>query len=146
MSRRLDVLKAVKDLIAAALPNADVIGLDNDDAIPTRPTPGGRVIVRSGDPGEPEIDLCPLTYNFEHEIPLELTGWRDGEKTSEEVLDEMMVPIGAEIERDRSLGGLCTWVEARSPLTDDVFLEGASPEDRADLVIVATYATTNPLT
>lgn len=146
MSRRLDVLKAIKDMIAEALPNADVIGLDNDDAIPTRPTPGGRVIVRSGDPGEPEIDLCPLTYNFEHEIPLELTGWRDGGKTSEVVLDVMMMAIGEAIEEDRTLGGLCTWMEARSPLTDDVFLEGAAPEDRADLVIVATYATTNPLT
>lgn len=146
MSRRLDVLKAVKEMIALALPNADVIGLDNDDAIPARPTPGGRVIVRSGDPGEPEIDLCPLAYNFEHEIPLELTGWNAPDKSSEEVLDEMMVPIGAAIEQDRTLGGLCTWMEARSPLTDDVFLEGATPADRADLVIVATYATTNPLT
>lgn len=146
MSRRLDVLQAVKALIAAALPGANVLGLDNDAAIPARPTPGGRVIVRSGDPGEPEIDLCPLTYNFEHEIPLELTGWNTPGRSSEAVLDAMMVPIGAAIEQDRTLGGLCTWIDARSPLTDDIFLEGATPEDRADLVIVATYATTNPLT
>lgn len=146
MSRRLDVLQAIKAMIAEALPNADVLGLDNDDAVPTRPTPGGRVIVRSGDPGEPEIDLCPLTYNFDHEIPIELTGWNDPELSSEALLDAMMVPIGAAIEQDRTLGGLCTWLEARSPLTDDIFLEGATPEERADLVIVATYATTNPLT
>lgn len=146
MSKRLDVLQAVKELVATALPNAEVLGLDNDAPIPARPAPGGRAVVRAGDAGEPEVDLSPLTYNYEHEIPIELTAWRNPNVASEEILDTMMGAIGTTIEADRTLGGLTTWLEARSPLTDDIYFEDAAPHERADLVIVATYATSNPLT
>jgi len=145
-SRRLEVLQGVKALAQRALPGSDVVGLDNDAAVPARSTPGGRVIVRSGDAGEPEVDLSPLTYHYEHEIPIELTGWRDPNLSSEDILDGMMTAIGQEIERDRTLGGLTTWLEARSPLTDDIYFDGAPAEHRADLTIVATYSTLNPLT
>jgi hypothetical protein len=145
MSKRLDVLQAVKALIQRALPTSDVIGLDNDSPVPARPAPGGRAVVRSGDAGEPEVDLSPLCYNYEHEIPVELTGWRDGDLYGEELLDALMERLGEVIEQDRTLGGLCSWLEARSPLTDDIYFEGAAPQQRADLVIVASYSTPNPL-
>lgn len=146
MSRRLDVLAAVKSLVATALPGAEVQGLDNDSPIPQRPAPGGRAIVRSGDAGEPEVDLSPLTYNYEHQIPIELTAWRDLSLSGEQILDTMMAAIGARIEADRTLGGLTSWLEASSPLTEDIYIAGAAPEDRADLMIVAHYSTPNPLT
>jgi hypothetical protein len=146
MSKRLDVLQAVKALVTAALPDAEVLGLENDAAIPARAIPGGRAIVRSGDAGEPEVDLSPLAYNYEHEIPIELTGWRDDDASNEEILDTMMAAIGGQVEADRTLGGLTYWLEARAPLTEDIYVSQSAPEGRADLVIVASYTTSNPLT
>jgi hypothetical protein len=144
-STRLQVLKAVKALVAAALPDADVVGLDAAAAKPDRIGPGGSVVVRAGDPGDPEVDLSPLTYNYEHEIPLEIGAYESGSATSEEVLDAMMRAIGAAIEADRTLGGLCTWLEATAPETDDFDAPGAVAGRWAEPKLVASYATRSPL-
>ena len=145
MSKRLDVLKAVKALVQAALPSAQVIGLDGEEAAPDRIPPTGRVIVRSGDPGGPEVDLSPLTYNYSHPIPVEIAAYESGSLASEEVLDDMMGRIGAGLAADRTLGGLCDWIEADAPLTDDIYASGARPPRSADLVITAAYSTPDPL-
>lgn len=146
MSKRLDVLAAVKAMMGTVFPGAEVLGLDGDDAAPTRVGPLGRVIVRSGDLGEPEVDLSPLMYNWQHRIPIEVSAYESSSLTSEEVVDSMLEEIGVAIEADRTLGGLCDWVEPTAPLTDDIYVDGAKPPKGADLDLVAIYATSNPLT
>lgn len=145
MSRRLNVLKAIKVMIQGALPGAEVIGLDGDEAAPARISPTGRVVIRTGDPGDPEVDLSPVTYNWTHRIPIEVAAFQSGGLTSEEALDVMLVAIGGAIIADRHLGSLCDWLDVIAPETDDLFVEGARPPRGADLLIVASYATTNPL-
>jgi hypothetical protein len=150
MSRRLEVLQAVKDLVVRALPGAQVIGLEGDDEAPVIVPDCGRVIVRSGDPGEPEVDLSPRTYWYEHRIPLEVTAYRSAGRSSEEALDEMLTAIGAEVDADRELGGLAIWTDTEAPTTEDLIaLERDRPAGRspriADLVIVPTYGTRSPL-
>jgi len=150
VSRRLEVLQAVKDLIRIALPGATVIGLEGRSEAPTVIPDAGRVIVRSGDPGEPQVDLSPRMYWYEHRIPLEVAAYRSGARTSEEALDDMLVAIGDAVESDLSLGGLCCWVEITAPTTDDLLaLERDRPSGRpasaADLMLVASYGTRSPL-
>jgi hypothetical protein len=141
MSKRLDVLTAVKALVAAALPDAEVLGLDGDEAAPDRISAGGRVIVRSGTPGDPEVDLSPLTYHYEPEIPIEVASSTGDEDT----LDAMTGAIGRAVQADRTLGGLVDWLDATAPLTDDVYLAGATPARGAVLSIIAAYSTSDPL-
>lgn len=145
MSRRLEVLEAVKAMAEAALPGADVKGLDAEDAKPTRIGAGGLVVVRSGDPGEPEVDLSPLRYNWEHEIAIEVGAYESGAATSEQVLDAMLSALGAAVEADRTLGGLVEWLEAKAPDTEDFETVGAVAGRWADLKLVAHYVTTDPL-
>lgn len=146
MSKRLDVLAAVKSLAQAVFPGADVLGLDGQDAAPGRVGPLGRIVVRSGDVGDPEVDLCPLVYHYEHRIPVEVVAYETPGTTSEQVVDGMLVLLGGALEGDRTLGGLCDWIEATAPSTDDIYVEGARAPKGADLVIVASYSTSNPLT
>jgi hypothetical protein len=145
VSKRLYVLAAVKALVQAALPGAQVLGMDGKDAAPTRVPPNGRVVVRSGEPGEPEVDLCPPVYHYEHRIPIEVDGYQTTVRTGEEVIDEMMGKIGAAVEADRTLGGLCDWLEPTGPNTDDIYVEGANPARGGDFDLVASYSTTSPL-
>lgn len=145
MSKRLDVLTAVKALIAAALPGVDVKGLDNRADKPDRIPPNGLGIVRAGDPGEPDVDLCPPTYHFRHQIPVELAAYQSTAQTNAQVIDTMMGHIGTAIAADRTLGGLCDYLEALAPGTDDVGANGAATAAGADLVLVAHYSTTDPL-
>lgn len=141
-SKREAVVAAIKVLIAAALPIAEVKrNLSKPERIPA----SGLVVVRDGDPGEPEVTLSPLTYHFEHRIVLEIAAPEIGATPREVTLDAMLRAIGAAVAADRTLSGLCDWIEAQAPATDDAEAMGAAPVRFALLTIVAAYATSDPL-
>lgn len=141
-SRREQVLAAVKTLLAGALPNADV---KRNQAKAERIGPGGSVIIRDGEPGEPEVDLSPLRYHYMHRIPLEIAVYESATLTREERLDQVLSAIGGAVEGDRTLGGLCEYLEAEAPSTDDLEVMGALAGRWADAAIVAHYTTPSPL-
>lgn len=141
-SRREEVLEAVKGLIAAALPGAKV---ERNAAKPERIPSGGLVIIRDGDPGDPEVTLSPLTYIYTHRIPIELAVLAAVPLTREQALDATLVAIGVAVAADRTLGGLCDFIEPEAPSTDDLEATGTIAGRWADAVVVAIYATANPL-
>ncbi len=145
MSQRLDVPIAVKALVAAALPASDVLGLDGADAAPTRIGPNGRAIVEEGDPGPAEMDLSPPTYNYQHQIPLQLAAYPSGGLTGAQVIDGMLGAIAAKITADRTLGGLVDYLDAQASGSADEQIDGAQVARIADVTIVAIYSTTHPL-
>lgn len=146
MSKRLDVLIAVKQLIELALPGAKVLGLDGKEAPAATIPATGMVVVRTGDPGEPEYTLSPLTYYYEHRIPIEVSTAPAPGVSSEETLDAMLVAIGEGIAADRTLGGLCDWLDTTAAGTEDIYAEGGGQPPRgADIMLIASYSTRNPL-
>ncbi len=142
MSKREQVLDAVRALLSSALPTADV---RRNLAKPERIPPGGLVVVRDGDPGEPEVMLSPLVYVYSHRIPIELAAYETSSQSPEQVLDEMLGAIGVAVSGNRTLGGLCDFIEAQAPSTDDVETAGARSGRWADAAIVAVYGTPDPL-
>lgn len=146
MSKRLDVLKAIGTLAQAALPAADVVTIDNDAVAPTKLAPGGRVVIRSGDPGDPEMTLGILTYSYSHRIPIELDAYPSGSQSREEVLDAMGVALGAAVEADRMLGGLVEFLDLEAMTTDDIYTSGAQAARSGNLALIADYTVSNPLT
>lgn len=139
-----EIAEAVKALIAAALPAADV--RRNQDK-PAHIGPGGMVILRDGDLGEPvAVDLSPLTYNYEWRLPLEVAALKSDTLTSAQVLRQLLLPpIGAAVAADRFLGGLVEFLEVEAPALDDLEVPGSSPGQWADAAIVVHFSTTNPL-
>ena len=114
------------------------------DVLPERIPPSGLIILRDGNPGEPEVTLSPLTYFYEHRAELEVviqsgTG-RDA------LFDALTASIGTVLAADRTLGGLCDWVEAEAPEPVDLPIEGAAALKAAVIIVVLHYATTDPLT
>ncbi len=145
MSKRLDVLQAVKALVAAALPGVDVKGLDNEAPRPARISPTGLAIVRDGSPGEPDVDLSPVRYHYDHTIPLEVTANGSPNKSAATALDELLASLGAAIAADRQLGGLVNWLDVYEPDVDDIVGEGTGTSKGAELAIIASYSTDTPL-
>ncbi len=88
-SKRETVLGAVKALVASALPGAEV---KRNLAKPERIPPGGLVVIRDGDPGEPDVTLSPVSYLYTHRIPVEIAAFESATLTREEVLDGMLPP------------------------------------------------------
>lgn len=143
-SKRAQVQAGVRALIAAAVPLAEVKGLDAAP-FPERIPAQGLAIVREGDPGQPEVDLSPVTYHWEHAIPVEVAAIAGGGKTAAAALDTMLAAIGAAVAADRTLGGLCDWIDVLEPSIEDIAAAGTSPAKGAELSILASYSTTTPL-
>ena len=111
--------------------------------LPERIPATGLIILRDGNPGDPEVILSPLTYFYEHRAELEVviqagTG-RDA------LFDALTASIGAALAADRTLGGLCDWVEAEAPEPVDLPIEGAAALKAAVITVVLHYATSDPL-
>ena len=107
------------------------------EVLPERIPGTGLIILRDGKPGEPEVTLSPLTYFYEHRAELEVviqagTG-RDA------LFDTLTADIGAVLTADRTLGGLCDWVEAEAPEPVDLAIEGAASLKAAVVPIILHY-------
>ncbi len=145
MSKRLEVLVAVKAMLTTALPGVDVQGLDGADAAPERIGGNGRAYIEAGDPGRPEIDLCPVTYYYQHQIPITLDAPARGNLSAEQAVDAMTDQIAAAIVSDRFLGGLVDYLDASAPPANDDYTAGSAIIGSASVVITASYSTPHPL-
>ncbi len=85
-----------------------------DEVLPERIPAAGLIILRDGQPGEPEVTLSPLRYHYQHRAELEIVVKADNGRAS--VFDTLIAAIGAALEADRTLGGLSDWVEPEAPL------------------------------
>ena len=113
------------------------------DVLPERIPASGLIILRDGKPGEPEVTLSPLTYFYEHRAELEVVIQAG---TGRDVLfDALTASIGAALAVDRTLGGLCDWVEAEAPEPVDLPIEGAAALKAAVIIVVLHYASPDPL-
>ena len=113
------------------------------EMLPERIPPSGLIILRDGKPGEPEVTLSPLTYFYEHRAELEVVIQAGAGRDA--LFDALTASIGAVLAADRSLGGLCDWVEAEAPEPVDLPIEGAAALKAAVIIVVLHYASPDPL-
>jgi hypothetical protein len=114
-----------------------------DEVLPERIPAAGLIILRDGQPGEPEVTLSPLRYHFQHRAELEVVVQAGTGRAS--AFDDLIAAIGAALEADRTLGGLCDWVEPEAPASVDLPVEGAAALKAAVIAVVLHYTTTGPL-
>ena len=114
------------------------------DVLPERISATGLIILRDGKPGDPEVTLSPLTYFYEHRAELEVV--IQSRSGRDALFDALTASIGAALAVDRTLGGLCDWVEAEAPEPIDLPIEGAASLKAAVITVVLHYATQDPLT
>ena len=113
------------------------------DVLPERIPATGLIILRDGNPGEPEVTLSPLTWVYEHRAELEVVIQAGSGRDA--LFDALTADIGAVLASDRTLGGLCDWVEAEAPEPVDLPIEGAAALKAAVITIVLHYSTADPL-
>ncbi|GHC33325.1 hypothetical protein GCM10007291_37930 [Gemmobacter nanjingensis] len=112
------------------------------DVLPERVPTAGLLILRDGEPGEPEVTLSPLAYHYQHRAEIEAVV----QCTDRDVaFDTLCASVGATIAADRTLGGLCDWVEAEAPRPVDLAVEGAANLKAAVIPVVLHYSTADPL-
>ncbi len=112
------------------------------EVLPERVPPAGLLILRDGEPGEPEVTLSPLTYHYQHRAEVEAIVQGADRDLAFDILCES---IAAVISADQTLGGLCDWVEADAPQPVDLPVEGAVSLKAAVIPVMIHYSTANPL-
>jgi hypothetical protein len=152
---RETILTALHALLSA-LPATALRG----DVLPERVPTAGLLILRDGEPGDPEVTLSPLRYHYQHRAEIEAvvqgearsaqqmqgsSGPLQGSNARDATFDSLCAIVGAAIAVDRTLGGLCDWVEAEAPRSVDLAVDGAASLKAAVIPVVLHYSTADPL-
>lgn len=136
-TKRETILQAVVSALQSHVPRAL-----RGDVLPERVPAEGLLILRDGEPGEPDVTLSPLRYHYQHRAEIEAVvqgAARDA------AFDTLTASVGAALSADRTLGGLCDWVEAEAPRPVDLPVEGAASLKAAVIPVVLHYSTADPL-
>lgn len=139
MTPRETILTALADLLRT-IPHVPVL---RGEVLPERIQPPGLMILRDGNPGEPGVTLSPLTYHYQHRAELEVIV--QSSTARDTFFDGIAAQISAVISADRTLRGLCDWVEAEAPEPVDLPIEGAAAIKAAVIPIILHYATSDAL-
>ena len=137
------VLQALFAVLNTGKPPGSV--LLRNSVLPERVPAAGIAILRDGEPGEPEVLLSPTLYIYEHRADLELVVDLATPALRDAAFDAWKTAVGAVLASNRSLGGLCDYVQGEAPSPVDIAGEGSDGMKAATLGIVLTYQTSDPL-
>jgi hypothetical protein len=105
----------------------------------------GLVVLRDGDPGEPEETLSPLSYWWEHRAEIVVQVQRIGGADRDAVLDGLLVALGEALMVDRTLGGLVEMLTVGAPSMDTEPVQGAAAIKSVIVPVTLEYETASPL-
>ncbi len=124
------------------IPGATV---QRSEVLPERVPAGGLVILRDGEPGEPEVTMSPLQYHWRHRAEVEVIVQGKTPADRDAAFDALAAAIGTALAADRTLGGLCDWVEPEAPQPVDLPVDGAQALKAAVIPVTLHYVTADPL-
>ncbi len=137
------VLQALHAALAASLPAG--VTLARNAGLPARVPAVGMMILRDGDPGEPEFLFSPPLYVFEHRAEVDLIVEAGADAERDAAFDALKLALGAAIAADRTLGGLCDYVLGEAPAPLDLPVEGAEGLKASTVGIRLSYGSDDPL-
>jgi hypothetical protein len=140
-SRREQVLAALFDRLQGIAPAT----AKRNAALPQAVPAGGLVILRDGDPGEPDVSLNPRTELYSHRAEIEAFVTQPASGGGDAVLDALLSEIGATLAGDRSLGGLAEHLFCSAPEISVLAIEGAVPILAARITVTIEYLVSDPL-
>jgi hypothetical protein len=140
-SKRERVLAAVFGRLSAI---ADAT-VKRNEALPQAVPADGLLILRDGDPGEPDVTLNPRTEFYAHRVEIEAFVTQPTGGSGEAALDALLAEIGTALAVDRSLGGLAENLTLGAPETSVLAIEGAAPILTARVTVTIEYLVSDPL-
>ena len=96
----LDALKALLETVPDAI-------VERNSALPRKVPDGGLIILRDGDPGEPEQALGGFTHGYyQHPVEIEVCAEEGAAAARDAAFDDLLQQIGFALDADTTLGGL----------------------------------------
>ena len=116
-----------------------------NEPLPTKMPETGLIILRDGDPGEPEVILSPTRFVYQHRAEVEVLVQQADQAERDAALDTLLVAVGDALSGDPTLGGKVDIVRPGSPELLQETIEGAPTIKAALIPVFLEYITLNPL-
>jgi hypothetical protein len=141
-SKPEQVLEGVKALLET-IPDAVV---ERNSALPEKIPDGGLIVLRDGDPGEPEQALGGFggTY-YRHAVEIEVYVEEGDGAARDTAFDDLLQQIGAALEAAPTLGGFAFGLTYGRPEPSIEAVAGAPAIKSATLIVTVDYESSAPL-
>jgi hypothetical protein len=113
--------------------------------LPTKVPAEGLVILRDGDPGEPEVTLSPPRYHYQHRVEIEVLVQHVEQAQRDLALDALLGTLAQALDGQTTLGGLVDYLHIETPEFLSETVEGAPTIKAAVVPVILEYSTSNPL-
>ena len=135
----LDALKALLETIPDAV-------IQRNTVLPEKVPAGGLIILRDGDPGEPEQPLGGFgsTY-YQHAVEVEVYLEEGDAAARDAAFDALLQQIGMALDADPTLGGLAFGLTYGRPEAAIEAVAGAPAIKSSTLSVTIDYETDAPL-
>jgi hypothetical protein len=122
------------------------VTVERNSVLPEKIPDGGLIILRDGDPGEPEQALGGFgsTY-YQHAVEVEVYVEEGDAAARDAAFDALLQQIGAALEADPTLGGLAFGLTYGRPEPSIEAVAGARAIKSATLTVTVDYETSAPL-
>ncbi|MCW5700086.1 MAG: acyl-CoA transferase [Rhodospirillales bacterium] len=141
-SKAEQILDALKVLLET-VPGAKV---ERNKALPEKIPASGLIVLRDGDPGEPEQALGGFAgAYYGHRVEVEVYVENGDAAARDTAFDLLLQEIGTALEADPTLAGLAFGVTYGRPAADVEAIEGAAAIKTGTLAVVVDYETDAPL-
>jgi hypothetical protein len=141
-SKAEQVLQGIK----ASLETVPGATIDRNSGLPEKVPAGGLIILRDGDPGEPEQALGGFeSAYYQHEVEVEVYVEEGDAAARDAAFDALLQQIGVALEADPTLGGLAFGLTYGRPEPAIEAIAGAPAIKSATLTVTIDYATDTPL-
>ena len=141
-SRAEQVLGALKGLLETV---SDAV-VDRNSVLPEKIPDGGLMILRDGDPGEPERALGGFdNAYYQHAVDIEVYVDEGDAAARDAAFDDLLQGIGVALEADPTLGGLAFGLTYSRPEPSIEAVAGAPAIKSATLSVTIDYETDAPL-
>ena len=116
-----------------------------NEPLPTKVPAEGLLILRDGDPGEPEVTLSPTRYHYQHRAEIEALVQHGDQAQRDAALDALLGTLAQALDVQTNLGGLVDYLHIETPDFLSETVEGAPTIKAAVVPVILEYSTSNPL-
>jgi len=120
--------------------------VERNTAVPEKIPTGGLIVLRDGDPGEPETALGGFGgVYYSHGIEIELYIEEGDATVRDAAFDTLVQSIGTTLEADPTLGGLTFGMSYARPEINTEAVAGAPAIKSGVMTLIVEYETATPL-
>jgi len=135
----LDALKARLETVPGAV-------VERNSVLPEKIPAGGLIVLRDGDPGEPEQALGGFgSVYYQHAVEIEVYVEEGDAAVRDTAFDDLLQQIGTALDTDPALDGLAFGLTYGRPEASIEAIAAAPATKSATLTVIVDYESTAPL-